>query len=174
MIATRRPVVFAISRMRWTTSVCFEKSPWEKFRRATFRPALIRRSSISFDSEAGPMVATIFVLCAGKAVLMRECSAGFQPAVSPTSLSAMRWQPRDGSRLEVRDTAGWKPALRNSSSQDRARKKRLARTKGNQVRDRHPGNFSKCFLGKKSLMRSDQYIWESKEPGQFIILQDFP
>ena len=46
-------------------SACREKSPCEKFNRAMFSPARMRRSSISGDSEAGPMVATILVLCAG-------------------------------------------------------------------------------------------------------------
>src|SRR5689334_925915 len=65
MIAIRRPASRAASRMRPMTSACFEKSPCEKLSRATFNPAAIRRRSISGDSEAGPIVATIFVLCLG-------------------------------------------------------------------------------------------------------------
>src|SRR5881409_978695 len=70
MIATRRPVSRVASRMRPIISACFEKSPCEKFNRATFRPARMSRTIISGDSDAGPMVATIFVLCAGNAVVM--------------------------------------------------------------------------------------------------------
>jgi prepilin-type N-terminal cleavage/methylation domain-containing protein len=43
-----------------------------------------------------------------------RCSAGFQPAVSPTS-SRQTVVPRPAAGgLETRDTAGWKPALRGS------------------------------------------------------------
>ena len=65
MMATRCPVARAAARMRAIRSACPLKSPWEKLSRATFIPARIRRSSISGDSEAGPMVATIFVLWFG-------------------------------------------------------------------------------------------------------------
>ena len=41
-----------------------------------------------------------------------DCSAGFQPAVSPTSSRQAVGQALRSSGLETRDTAGWKPALR--------------------------------------------------------------
>ena len=63
MIATRRPVACAAARMRAMCSAWPAKSPCEKFNRAMFSPARMRRSSISGDSEAGPIVATILVLC---------------------------------------------------------------------------------------------------------------
>jgi Ribonuclease HepT-like len=47
-------------RSLWPT-----KSPYEKLSRAMFSPARMRRSSISGDSEAGPIVATILVLWSG-------------------------------------------------------------------------------------------------------------
>ena len=48
----------------------FGRLPCEKFNRATSSPARISRASMSGDSDAGPMVATILVLCAGSAVFM--------------------------------------------------------------------------------------------------------
>jgi hypothetical protein len=57
--------------------------PCEKLRRATFMPARSMDSSVAVDSEAGPRVATIFVLCVGSCSLHsgvesihrgRECS----------------------------------------------------------------------------------------------------
>src|SRR5687767_11921873 len=71
MIATRRPVVSAASRMRRMSCACWEKSPCEKFSRATLRPARMRRASISGVSEAGPMVATTLVLWAGNDAVMK-------------------------------------------------------------------------------------------------------
>ena len=62
MMATRRPVAFSAARMRAMRSAWPVKSPCEKLSRATFSPARMRRSSISGESEAGPMVATILVL----------------------------------------------------------------------------------------------------------------
>src|SRR6266568_2602729 len=52
------------------SSAWCEKSPYEKLSRATFIPARTSRTSISDDSDAGPTVATIFVLCSGNAALM--------------------------------------------------------------------------------------------------------
>src|SRR5699024_10289988 len=40
---------------------CSSSFPWEKFKRATFIPELINCSNTSIESEAGPMVQTIFV-----------------------------------------------------------------------------------------------------------------
>ena len=68
MMATRRPVAFSAARMRAIRSAWLVKSPWEKLRRATLSPARMRRSSISGDSEAGPMVATIFVFWIGSSI----------------------------------------------------------------------------------------------------------
>ena len=68
MMATRRPVAFSAARMRAMRSAWPVKSPCEKLRRATFSPARMRRSSISGDSEAGPMVATILVLWFGSSI----------------------------------------------------------------------------------------------------------
>ena len=65
MMATRRPVAFSAARMRAMRSAWPVKSPCEKLSRATLSPARMRRSSISGDSEAGPMVATILVLWFG-------------------------------------------------------------------------------------------------------------
>ena len=70
MMATRRPVSSAAARIRLTTSAWWENSPCEKFSRATFSPAQINRRSISGLSDAGPIVATIFVLFAGKIVVI--------------------------------------------------------------------------------------------------------
>ena len=68
MIATRRPVALQALRIRSMTSACWSKLPCEKLSRATFMPARMRRSSISGDCEAGPMVATILVLWSGKII----------------------------------------------------------------------------------------------------------
>ena len=70
MIATRWPVLLAAARTRLITSAWLEKLPWEKLSRATLTPAWINRANISGDSEAGPMVATIFVLCERKGAFM--------------------------------------------------------------------------------------------------------
>ena len=61
-------VVRAASACRIATMrpACAEKSPWEKFSRAMFMPARMSRSSISGDWLAGPIVATILVLCVGR------------------------------------------------------------------------------------------------------------
>src|SRR5438094_7478840 len=71
MIATRRPVSRAASRIRLIACACSEGLPCEKFNRATFIPARMSRASISGDSDAGPIVATILVLCAGSAAFMQ-------------------------------------------------------------------------------------------------------
>ena len=65
MMTTRRPVTCSAARMRAMRSAWPAKSPCEKLSRAMFSPARMRRSSISGDSEAGPMVATILVLWSG-------------------------------------------------------------------------------------------------------------
>src|SRR5262245_2795470 len=72
MIATRRPVAFAAERMRLIRSACSSKLPWEKLSRATLRPERMRRSSMSGESEAGPIVATILVLCVERAMELHE------------------------------------------------------------------------------------------------------
>src|SRR5262245_52145354 len=61
-IATVRPVLVAISltslaRFSWSCAV-----PWEKLRRTTSTPARTMRSSTAGSLDAGPRVATIFVL----------------------------------------------------------------------------------------------------------------
>ena len=68
MIATRRPVACSAARMRAMRSAWPVKSPCEKLSRAMFSPARMRRSSISGDSEAGPIVATILVLWSGSII----------------------------------------------------------------------------------------------------------
>ena len=69
MMATVRPTLEAISftsaaRLRWSSPV-----PCEKLRRTTSTPARIMRSSTAGSLEAGPRVATIFVLRNMKDVL---------------------------------------------------------------------------------------------------------
>src|ERR1700683_3267477 len=49
-------------RMNLTRGLCSSGVPWEKFRRAQSMPAAIRRSIISAEVVAGPMVQTIFAL----------------------------------------------------------------------------------------------------------------
>ena len=65
MIATRRPVALAAARRVSITLAWVAKSPCEKFSRATLIPASSMRSIMSWDSDAGPIVQTIFVLLAG-------------------------------------------------------------------------------------------------------------
>jgi hypothetical protein len=55
------------------------------------------------------------------AITVKERSAGFQPAVSPNSIRQTVLNTRTSGLsvicgLEIRDTAGWKPALRPDSS----------------------------------------------------------
>src|SRR5512134_1689501 len=69
MIATVRPTLDEISftcaaRLRWSSAV-----PCEKLSRTTSTPARIMRSSTAGSLEAGPRVATIFVLRNMKDVL---------------------------------------------------------------------------------------------------------
>ncbi len=45
------------------TVLWLEKSPWEKLSRATSMPAAIIRAMVFGESEAGPIVQTILVLC---------------------------------------------------------------------------------------------------------------
>ena len=53
-----RPISFtSCARLRWSSAV-----PWEKFSRTTSTPARIIFSRTSGSDEAGPRVATIFVL----------------------------------------------------------------------------------------------------------------
>ena len=68
MIATRRPVALQAARMRAMTSACWSRLPCEKLSRAIFMPARIRRSRISGEFDAGPMVATILVLWLGNII----------------------------------------------------------------------------------------------------------
>src|SRR5215472_1760449 len=68
MMAKRRPTALAAELIRWMRSAWPVRSPCEKLSRATFRPARMRRSSISDDSDAGPIVATILVLFSGSAI----------------------------------------------------------------------------------------------------------
>ena len=59
---THLPISSPAARIRSTFSAWLAWSPWEKLSRKTSAPAEIRRSSIFGDREAGPTVATIFVL----------------------------------------------------------------------------------------------------------------
>ena len=61
MMAIRRPVERAAARRFSITCVWPSRSPCAKLSRATFIPALISLSMTARDSDAGPMVATIFV-----------------------------------------------------------------------------------------------------------------
>ena len=56
--------------MALITCRCHSKSPWEKLRRATFMPASIIFASIPGDSDAGPIVQTIFVFCRGSSFIV--------------------------------------------------------------------------------------------------------
>ena len=67
LVAITVIVYTLFARIRRMTAWCSAKSPCEKLRRATFIPARIKRSRISCESEAGPMVQTILVLLAGNA-----------------------------------------------------------------------------------------------------------
>src|SRR5215468_11402594 len=73
------------------TSACFAGFPCEKFNRATLSPARMSRASVSEDSEAGPIVATILVLCAGSAAFMTRTS--FCHTRADRSLPASRARP---------------------------------------------------------------------------------
>src|SRR3954470_24725752 len=66
IMATRRPTSLATFLIRRITWPWPEKSPWEKFNGAPLTPAQIRRFNIWGDSEAGPIVAPIFVLWSGR------------------------------------------------------------------------------------------------------------
>lgn len=57
------------------TRLWFSNAPLEKFRRATFIPARRSSSMIAGESDAGPMVQTIWVQWAGRGVV-RSRSAG--------------------------------------------------------------------------------------------------
>jgi hypothetical protein len=50
------------------TVLWLAKSPWEKLRRATSIPAIIILAMVSGESEAGPIVQTILVLCDGSVI----------------------------------------------------------------------------------------------------------
>ncbi|SIN59029.1 Uncharacterised protein [Mycobacteroides abscessus subsp. abscessus] len=60
-IATVLPNLLETLRIVSILALCSAWSPCEKFKRATFIPALISFSSISSDSDAGPIVQTILV-----------------------------------------------------------------------------------------------------------------
>src|SRR5512139_1430776 len=53
------------------------KSPWEKLSRAIFIPARIICSITFLDSDAGPSVQTIFVLCVGKTIFIPPALGSF-------------------------------------------------------------------------------------------------
>ena len=61
--ATGLPVFSAAALIFLITLPCSSKVPWEKLSLATFIPARIIFSSISGESDAGPMVHTSLVLC---------------------------------------------------------------------------------------------------------------
>jgi hypothetical protein len=69
MMANRLPTFRAEARSVSMAFLWLGKSPWEKFRRATFMPARIIFSMISWESDAGPMVQTIFVLFIGRLII---------------------------------------------------------------------------------------------------------
>src|SRR5205823_5815400 len=98
------PVSRAASRIRLMACACSEGVPCEKFNRATFIPAQMSRVSISGDSEAGPIVATIFVLCAGSTAFMTQ-----------TSFCRPR---RDRSRLALHARPSLPPRARETSAVD--------------------------------------------------------
>jgi len=81
MMAMRRRVFREAVRRFSMTRLWLSKAPWEKFTRATLMPARSRRSMTSGDSEAGPMVHTIFVLWAGSVtfLLLPERAAQIKP-----------------------------------------------------------------------------------------------
>src|SRR5262245_19749209 len=60
--ATGRPARPAASRTHSAVSACSSWEPWLKFSRATSIPASTMRPSVSRSRDAGPIVATIFVL----------------------------------------------------------------------------------------------------------------
>jgi hypothetical protein len=82
MMATRSPTAAAAARMFSITRLWLSTSPWAKFRRATFMPFRIIRSSVSRDSEADPIVQTILVFLGGK-----RLSAIVPPGYAPNLLS---------------------------------------------------------------------------------------
>src|SRR5690606_3886912 len=59
---TARPALRASCRTVVTRRSCSRGVPWEKFRRTTSMPAEIMRLSTAGSLDAGPRVATIFVL----------------------------------------------------------------------------------------------------------------
>jgi len=91
MMVTRWSVTRSASRMRAMHAAWPAKSPCEKLSRATFIPARIRRSSISGESEAGPIVATILVLWSGKDI------------TTPTSSELAPRSPTPGGLLLIDD-----------------------------------------------------------------------
>ena len=72
-------VTFDTLRIRSITSACCSKFPCEKFSRATFMPVRIRRSRISGEFDAGPIVATIFVYARVISLLLGPAAT---PAIS--------------------------------------------------------------------------------------------
>src|SRR5207237_3896196 len=61
----------------------------EKFNRATSIPARMSRASISGDSDAGPMVATILVLCAESAAFIARTLCSLLPEIAHGPLQAL-------------------------------------------------------------------------------------
>src|SRR5204863_7252566 len=70
-MATDLSAAFAAARMAEITFRCVSKSPWEKLRRATFIPARSICSNTGGELDAGPIVATILVLCGGNDTISR-------------------------------------------------------------------------------------------------------
>ena len=64
MMVMGRPSSFSTSRMYLMMLTKSEAPPWEKLSRNTLTPASASALSFSLLLEAGPMVATIFVLMA--------------------------------------------------------------------------------------------------------------
>src|SRR4051794_17260200 len=80
-IATGLPTRPAASRTHCAVSSCCSCEPWLKFSRATSIPASTIRTSVSRSREAGPMVATIFVLRSTSCSLRSALPASRAPAV---------------------------------------------------------------------------------------------
>src|SRR5262245_42990154 len=71
MMATGWSRALATVRMFSMFDRWWSKSPYEKFRRATFIPARIIRSRTAGELDAGPIVATILVLLGGIRMVSR-------------------------------------------------------------------------------------------------------
>src|SRR5437867_4358924 len=86
-------------------------------------------------------------------IVKAECSAGFQPAVSqgfqPASRAdrLARTKTRAVCRLEIGDTAGWKPALRNGARTPRKPAGEDACATLNTLRRFTASTLSRVFIG---------------------------